>query len=108
MDLVKRSSNSTGGTTTPVVRTPLDSSSAAATATVVAYTANPTIGATVAVIGAHQLTHPLSSTISAQYGLELISAPVILNAATEGLYLNGKGVSRPNNLYCITIIWEEY
>lgn len=108
MDLVKRSSNSTGGTTTPIVRAPLDSSSSAAAATVVAYTANPTVGVTVAVIGSHQLTHPLSSTISAQYGLELIGAPVILNTAAEGLYLNGKGVSRPNNLYCITIIWEEY
>ncbi len=108
MDLIKRSTNNTGGATTPVVRAPLDSSSAAATATVIAYTSNPTVGTTVANVGAHQLTHPITSTIDAQFGLELINAPIILNTAAEGLYLNGKGVSRPNNTYSITIIWEEY
>jgi len=105
---VKRSTNSTGGTTTPVVRVPLDSGSAAATATVVAYTANPTVGTTVGTVGTYQLTHPINNTISAQYGLELIKEPVILNNATQGLYLNGLGVTKPNNSYSITIIWEEY
>lgn len=108
MNVIKRSTANTGGTTAAIVRVPLDSSTAVPTATIVAYTANPTLGATVGTIGAHQLTHPINSTISAQYGLELIDAPIVLNNASEGIYLNGLGVTRPNNNYSITIIWEEY
>lgn len=108
MSVIRRSTNNTGGTTTPVVRVPLDSSSLPATAVVVAYTGNPTVGLTVGTIGAHQLTHPNNSTINAQYGLELITSPVVLNNASEALYLNGLGVTRPNNSYSITINWEEY
>lgn len=107
MSVIRRSTANTGGTTTAVARVPLDSNYAAATANILAYTANPTVGTTVGNVGAQQLTHPLASTTSAQFGMELLGQPVILRGVAQGLYLNGLGVTRPNNVYSITIQWEE-
>lgn len=107
MSVIRRSTANTGGTTTAVARVPLDSNYGAATANILAYTANPTVGTTVGNVGAQQLTHPLASTTSAQFGMELLGQPVILRGVAQGLYLNGLGVTRPNNVYSITIQWEE-
>jgi hypothetical protein len=52
VQLVKRSTADTGGTSTAPAAVPHDSASAAATATVLAYTANPTTGTLVGVVRA--------------------------------------------------------
>lgn len=109
--VLKRSTANTGGTTTAVVRVPVDSATAAATASIVAYTTNPTTtGTLVGTIASHKLTDPTTGTVSAQYGLQLIDAnsPIILRGTAEGLCLNGLGVTRNTDLHSITINWEEF
>lgn len=55
LTLVKRSTADTGGTSSTLTNVPLDSTSAAATAVAVSYTANPTLGTTIGSVRAARL-----------------------------------------------------
>jgi hypothetical protein len=60
--LIKRSTANTAGTSAAATAVPHDSSDAAATATVLNYTANPTLGATVATVRANRAFIPATNT----------------------------------------------
>lgn len=64
VDLVKRSTANSAGTSTAITAVPLDSSNAAATATPLIYTVNPTLGNTVGAVGRTILGQPASTAVT--------------------------------------------
>lgn len=110
---IKRSALNTGGTSTAPTRVPYDSQSAAATATVLAYTANPSaLGAAVGTLSTRRLFVPGAATASDAQGLEIKFGEaqqqmVTLRGAAEGLAINLNGVTLAGNSFNITIEWTE-
>lgn len=97
ISLIKRSTANTVGTSTSPASIPLDSTSAAATAVVRAYTANPTLGTTVGTIRSMKLF--VSGVVTAgSSGVEIDFAgssaqPPTLHGTSEVLALNLVGVT---------------
>jgi len=69
--LIKRSAADTGGTFSAVSKVPLDSLSAASTATVLAYTANPTVGTAFGTIASARMFLPGATTASDAQGMSM-------------------------------------
>lgn len=100
IQVIKRSTANTGGTSTAPTATPLDSSSAAATASVKAYTVNPSaLGTSVGVIAADKLALPLAATGAAmqrltyEFGSLPFTQSVILRGAAQTLSLSGNAAT---------------
>lgn len=95
--LVKRSVANSAGTATTPTKVPFNSSwGVAASATVRAYTANPTVGAVIGDIAVGELvTGPAASATLANPSLvfDLTGQNIFLNSAAEVLALNGNGAS---------------
>ena len=108
VDFIKRSAANTGGTSSQATLNPLDSGSAAATATVDVYTAAP------AALGAGTTLHTVYNTAAAltaaptQFALSngasafpagvsavTLQKPIILRGAAEGLAINWKSAALP-------------
>ena len=110
--LVKRSTANTGGTPTSITKTPWDSTSSAATATLVTYAAAPTLGTLVGNLCACQVELPATSGVGGsivQWNFNhLGGSPLILRGTNEMVTLNAYGVSFPagTNLN-ITVEWIE-
>lgn len=98
--LIKRSAANTTGTSTSPAGVPLDSNSAAATAVVKAYTANPgALGTAVGTIGSAKLGLPLPATGAAIQRLQFLLGegpfvqPVVLRGVAQTLALNGNAAT---------------
>jgi hypothetical protein len=113
---LKRSTANTGGTATNPTKTPHDSLNAAATATVAAYTANPTTGTLVGNLKTGPLTTvaPASTTVSPQHGAWTFETPgdmqsTVLRGTGEVFALNGGGASfsAGASLNC-SVTWIEF
>ena len=110
--LLKRSTANTGGTATTVTSVPIDSDNAAATATVRAYTANPTTGTLVGIIQYDYLFTPDNATnkgsgVSGFLTNERNGIPcaVLHNGEVIAINLDGQTVS--GNSFACHIRWEE-
>lgn len=116
IQLVKRSTGNTGGTSTSLNIVPLDSQNAAATATVRAYTANPTLGSLVGLLASKYLqigvsspaansstpAHPCNLFVSNGRGQD-----IVLRGASEIVSINLNGVTIPGGLFSGFIEWVE-
>lgn len=112
--LVKRSAINTGGTSAAGTNVPMDSTSAAATAAVLSYTANPAaLGATVGVVRQRFIFLPaLASTNVGQDQKftfsDLSTEALTLRSTTEGLAVNFNGVAiGGTSVAVVTIEWTE-
>lgn len=96
---LKRSTANTVGTSTAPTAVPMDANSAAASSTVLAYTANPTTGTLVGNIRAQKIGLPLANTgaINGPVTWDFATRPgtqeVVLRAATQVFALNGAGAT---------------
>lgn len=109
---VKRSTANTVGTSTAPTRVPYDSTSAAATATVLAYTANPTLGTTVGTITSSRLFVPGTASASDAQGLQVLTGDVgqqfiTLRGIAEVVAVNLNGVTVTGAALNITVEWTE-
>lgn len=107
--MVKRSTANTGGTATAPTAVPHDSLDPAATATVAAYTANPTVGVLVGVVDPFYITAAIATTQSGErtklYGSEDMQS-MRLRGVGESFCLNGNGVGYTGTI-SIGVDWTE-
>ena len=112
MLLIKRSTANSAGTSTAPTRVAYDSTSAAATATVLAYTANPTLGTALGTASASRAFIPGAATASDAQGLEIVSGDVgqqmmTLRGIAEVLGVNLNGTTIAGSAFNITVEWTE-
>ena len=113
ISVIKRSTANTGGTSTTPTRTPYDSANAAATATVLAYTANPaTLGTVVGTITASRLFVPGVASATDAQGFTMITGDVgqqfvTLRGIAENLAINLNGVTITGGAVNVTFEWTE-
>jgi hypothetical protein len=108
--IAKRSTSNSAGTSTSPNKVPHDSSSASATATVLAYTANPTIGTLTGNIRARKVFIGTTTANSDEYILDFGTRPsqaVTLRGVNEVLAINLNGVTSAGNSCDISIEWTE-
>jgi hypothetical protein len=114
--LVKRSTADSAGTFVADTAVPLDSSDAAATASVGHWTANPTLGSLIGNIEVERvITKSTTAVDGSEAGLHYVMfesgidvAPITLRGAAEGLHLNFAGAALPTGLVIYpTIMWTE-
>lgn len=113
--LIKRSAVNTGGTSTSQTITPLDSTSAACSATIKAYTANPAgLGTAVGTVMADYFTFQSAASTGYRSANEFFlnchpsSQPVTLLSATQTLCINLDGASPSTPSFEITVTLREY
>ena len=109
--LIKRSTANTGGTSTSPAGVPHDSTSAAATAVVRAYTANPTgLGTAVGTIRSRKVFVTTPSLNSDEMIVDFGTRPaqaVVLRGVAETLAINLNSVASAGSLFDISIEWTE-
>lgn len=107
--LLRRSTANTGGTSTTPNIVPLDSSNAAATGVVRAYTANPTLGTLVGNLRANKVfistTTTSPNTLDWKFGEGC--QPIYLRGTSEVLSVNLNGTTLAGNSFNIFIEWTE-
>jgi hypothetical protein len=111
--IIKRSTANTGGTSTTATNVPFATSFAAATATVRAYTANPTTGTAVGTINVTKFFVPAGGTAQRNdyvfdFSNNGLYPGIVLSGTSEVLALNFNGAALPGglNVDC-TIEWSE-
>lgn len=108
--LVKRSTANTVGTSTAPTVVPLDSTSAAGTATVRAYTANPTVGTLVGNIRSEKLlvstTTSAGETLLINFG-NILGSPIVLRGIAEVLAFNLNAVTLVGGSVNCFVEWTE-
>lgn len=112
INIVKRSTANTVGTSTAPTAVPHDSNNLAATAALKAYTVNPTLGASVGVIRSIKptITTPGAAIVNVPNVFEFGNngnQNIILRAVTETLAINFNGQTIAGNLFDINITWTE-
>lgn len=110
VQLVKRSTADTGGTSSAPTRVPHDSTSPAATATVLAYTANPTTGTLVGPVRAtrENWLAPASVANAPRMPFTLYNGvPVVLRGVNEVLAVNLNGVTVTGGNCALWTAWTE-
>ena len=110
--IIKRSTANTAGTSTAPTRVAYDSTNAAATATVLAYTANPTLGTAVGTASASRAFIPGAATASDAQGLEIVSGDVgqqsmTLRGIAEVLAVNLNATTVTGAAINVTVEWTE-
>jgi hypothetical protein len=108
--VLKRSTANSGGTSTSPARVPHDSNNAAATATVLAYTANPTTGTLVGNIRAAKVLVGLTTVNSDQLIIDFGTRNgqgFVLRGTTQVLAINLAGVTIAGNSLDISFEWTE-
>lgn len=108
--LIKRSTADTGGTSAAGTALPHDSGDAAATATVLAYTANPTTGTTVAALRRNYL--PIAGVTSVvnpvvEYKFGELGRPLILRGIAQVLAVNLNGATITGGTFDVNFEWFE-
>jgi hypothetical protein len=110
--LVKRSTANTGGTAVATTKVPLDSKSAASTATVQHYTVNPTTGTLVGNVSAYRGIIPASATLinnpifNRDFGNNSGQA-IVLRGTAQGLAVNLNSVTVTGGSFIVGIQWTE-
>jgi hypothetical protein len=108
---IKRSTADTLGTSTAPTAVRHDSNSAAATATLAAYTANPTLGTAVGNVGTYKLACLAPATATPQDALiERFGppgAPLLVRGTAEQLVVNLNSVTVTGGSFNIRIEWVE-
>lgn len=114
MSIIKRSTDDTGGTSSTLSATPMDSTSAAATATVRSYSANPTVGTQVGTpVRSQYIFLPALTSQNAIEKADLVfgsnaSQAVVLRGASECLAVNlGGAMIGGTTSLSIRIEWTE-
>lgn len=112
VQVIKRSTANTGGTSTAPVAVPNDSASPAATAVALAYTANPTTGTLVGVARTQKLlfdvTTGAGASASADYETHANGhRPLTLRGVAETLAINLAGVTLNTPSVNIYVEWTE-
>jgi hypothetical protein len=114
--LIKRSSADTAGTSGTVASIPHDSNSAAATASVLQYTANPTLGGTVGTVRRSLVMVPATTTalhdgeFCWDFSLSNYTQGVVLRGTAQQLAVNLGGATLPTGFalqYVTATITEE-
>lgn len=109
--LIKRSTANTGGTSAALVKVPYDSNDAAATATVLAYSANPTtLGTIIGNIRGDRLFLPGAASTSDAQGLTwsfVNGKQMTLRGVAQGICINLGGVTIAGGSINVTIEWQE-
>ncbi len=110
--LVKRSTANTGGTSAAATAVPNDSSSAAATATVLNYTVNPTLGATVGTVRGARVFFPTAGTDTGDSVYEWLlgnipGQAIVLRGTTQVLALNLTGATINGATWVCYVEWTE-
>lgn len=108
--VLKRSTANTGGTSTNPTAVPHDSSSAAATATLNAYTANPTTGTLVGNIRAAKLFVATATADSDNLALEYGKRPeqaLVLRGTSQVLAINLNSTTVTGGAFDLNISWTE-
>ncbi len=111
---ILRSTADTSGTSTAPVAATYDSTNPVATATVAAYTANPTVGTSAGIVGVG-LMQTLAPASTGTYGVTFTfnqlgaPQPLVLRGATQQLAfsLNGVSVASGGSLEC-NVTWTEH
>lgn len=109
--LIKRSTANTGGTSAVEASVPHDSASAAATAVVRSYTANPTVGTPVGTIRTQKqfinvIATRTSDVIEWNFGQDT-SQPIVLRGVTQVLAINLLGVTVTTPSFDIFVEYTE-
>jgi hypothetical protein len=109
--LAKRSTANTAGTSTAMTAVPHDSSSAAATATGLAYTANPTLGNLVGNIRSDRIVFPLTTVAGSgpqiwTFG-ERPSQAIVLRGTSQVLAVNLSSTTVTGGSISCDIEWTE-
>ena len=108
--LIKRSTANTAGTSTAPNKVPHDSTSVAATATVLSYTANPTLGTSVGNVRSRKVyvgtTAGNSDECIFEFGTRGNQA-IVLRGTNEGLCVNLNSVTSFGGLWDISVEWVE-
>jgi hypothetical protein len=110
VDLLLRSTADTGGTSTTPTLVKHDSTNAAATAVVNAYTVNPTTGTLVGSIRSERVTFPLTAVAPAKTVYDFgvgPSQPIVLRGAAEQLCINLNAATVSASLINISIEFTE-
>jgi acyl dehydratase len=112
MQLMKRSSANTGGTSTAVTAVPFDSNDAAASATVLAYTSNPIVGTPVGTLETFIQAFPSTAQTYSDDGNDFtygtIGKPIVLRGVAQTLAINLNGASAPaGGTLDIKMTWTE-
>lgn len=109
--LVKRSTANAGGTSTAPVKVVYDSLDAAATAVILAYTANPTtLGTSIGNVKADRIFLPGAASASDAQGLLwsfVNGKQMILRGAAQGIGINLNGVTIAGGSINVNIEWTE-
>lgn len=108
--LLKRSTANSAGTSTAPAKVPHDSTNAAATATVLAYTANPTVGSLVGQVRANKIFISTATTLGEEITMDFGTRPsqaIVLRGTSEVLALNLNGVTLLGGSFDIDIEWTE-
>jgi hypothetical protein len=111
VQLVKRSTANTGGTSTTLTVASYDSTNAAATAVVRSYTANPTVGTLVGIIHAEKLFTPTTTTVGDELSFPSKASEnaqdITLRGTSEVLAINLNGATVGGSSFNIDITWTE-
>lgn len=111
--LIKRSTANTGGTSTAITMVPHDSYDLAATASVLNYTANPSLGSTVGTIRSLKVLASLVATVTASdHNSELCfgnngDKSIVLRGTGQCLSINLNSVTIAGNSICAYVEWTE-
>jgi len=109
--LVKRSTANTAGTSTARTPTPYDSNDPAATATVLSYTANPTVGTLVGNLQVQHMSAMTAATANSdRLNIQLgstIAKGIVLRGTSQVLAVNLNGVTYTGNSLYITVEFTE-
>lgn len=107
--LLKRSTANSAGTSTSAVRVPLDSGYGAATATVLGYTANPTVGTEVGIVSVKRATVTTAAGAIPQviWEFDFTEHPVVLRGIAEVLALSLNGVTMTGGALDCYVEWTE-
>lgn len=108
---LKRSTADTGGTSTSVTAVPNDSSNSAATGTVLAYTANPTVGT---LVGNVRVDKTFLNAAATGIGDKIVydwtykaGQPIVLRGTSEVFAINLNSVSMAGSSLDISVEWTE-
>lgn len=109
IQLLKRSTANSAGTSTSPTRVPHDSTSPAATATVLAYTANPTTGNLVGIVRATRevVLAPATAANAPRVPFNFNGMDVVLRGTGEVLALNLNGVTVTGGNFAAWCTWVE-
>lgn len=107
--LIKRSTANSGGTSSSIFGVPHDSNNNAATATVLAYSVNPTLGTAVGTVRGRKILVNASGTAGDYLVFEFgkIGQAIVLRGINDVLAINLNGVTMTGGLCNVSIEWTE-